>query len=262
MGGLGTYVPGETYLKGEFDPETSTYIPHKICPGCAATWHPATVIGYVTGTRIFHKFDPIPGFYMNGLIYNHQLTSPAMVYDTEGGCTSTPFTEKDDSIGPIGNLHTFLCTKYGVKTNKWSAPVNYYSYTNSMNPAPCAEAAVASAMQYLKQTTTIDFSDVEEAFKWTPYESMEQCVYTYMATVEAYGKTYLTSALTGQNEIRDIDFWLSFYTMWGLWWIHSAYPNYPIGEAESSSLTYAAPTFSKSDTIDLEAIAKDILTRA
>merc|ERR1719191_692895 len=98
---------------------------------------------------------------MNSMIYNHQLTSPIMFYDTEGACTATPFTEKDASIGPIKNLKSFLCTKYGVKANTWATGVvNYYSYTNAINAAPCAEAAVGSAMQYLKQTTTIDFSSV------------------------------------------------------------------------------------------------------
>merc|ERR1712139_458174 len=177
-----------------------------------------------------------------------------MLYDTEDAKCHKP-TPADPTLntfderatyggGDITALYSHLCTDSDVETNSWSAPDDYYSYTNFFNPAPCAEATAGWTVEYLQATSGIDFTDVLDAI-WVPHESALQCTQTFIATLEAYSATYFTSALWGQTDIeqRNPLFWLSFFSMWAIWSVHSSYPNYDL-EDFGGSLSYEEPDFS------------------
>jgi len=176
--------------------------------------------GLIPGTRYFHKFDPVPGYYFNPGGWDHVVSSAIMLYDSDDACTEPTFAfgqhASGDDFEGISALYSHLCTDAEIKTNTWSAPSAYYSYSNAVNPAPCAEAAAGAALEYIATTTSIT---VPTDGYWVPQESFETCAYTYMATIEAYAATWFYSALLGQEGIeqREPYFWLAFYTMWGLW---------------------------------------------
>merc|ERR1711998_277556 len=159
----------------------------------------------------------------NGGSYSHLPLTAVLHYDTMGVCAAR---------GPI--LTTYLCTQQGVQVNTEMAPYsNYYSYTNAVNPFPCAEAAVGAAYSWMEDTVTdIDLSDAPPS--WVPYETLEACSYQYLASVEAYGEYWFKSYLWSQNEERDVLFTAIFFAMWGLNWIHSTYPFYPEAAGPSS----------------------------
>jgi len=251
---MSTYDQMKTNLKGKYDIMENQF--KKVNKGMDNSWQPAVVTTSVTGTRYFHKFDPVPGYYFNGLVWDHGVSSSTLLYDVEGDCNSkgsfNPGYDYLDTRGSparpiagIGKLHTHLCTKSGVQVHGWQVPRgndNYYSYTNAINPFPCAEAAGSHVMNYLDQATNVNV--LKTALKWTPYEGVEQCVASYLATIDAYLTTYFSSALTGQKNKQNALFYITFYTMWGLWWIHASYPNYPLdGETFAGALTYAKPSF-------------------
>lgn len=158
-------------------------------------------------------------------------------------------------------LYSHLCTTDSkVKTNSWAAPGDYYSYTNIFNPAPCAEAAAGWTVAYLKATVpSVDWSAVSGIF--VPQESAQQCTATFIATLEAYTETYFTSALWGDEDVaeRNPVFWLSFFSLWSMWWIHNAYPNYDF-ETISGDLSYAVPNFKAAgNAMDLTSFADTVL---
>merc|ERR1712139_600172 len=68
-----------------------------------------------------------------------------------------------------------------------------------------------------------------------------ECTSSYVASVEAYAGHYMTSQMgVFDGDIADGDFGgaMWFYGFWGLWWIHSAYPNYDL------DTTYGPQTYS------------------
>merc|ERR1712139_662427 len=259
---LPDYDKDKTFLKGEFnikinDYETYNYKSLSLVDTGeelkieGAAVGPSNPEGMVDGTRYFHKFDPVPGFYQNSMIWGHQVTKGGgaisgaiMLYDTEdAACTGGSFSAKSNYAGgDLSNLYSHLCTGSGVATNSWEADDDYYSYTNMFNPAPCAEAAAGWTVVYL-QVTGVDVSDVDGI--WVPHESALQCTQTFIATLEAYSATDFTSALWGQTDIeqRNPLFWLSFFSMWAIWSVHSSYPNYDL-EDFGGSLSYEEPDFS------------------
>lgn len=231
-GGLVTFgalptVPRDprTKPKGLYDLKTDGFVKADI---------PPIEISPIRGIRYFHKFDPVPGFYFSFGGWAHGVKTAFMMYDTIGECTEGYFPQDvqdgytlpnydpvydSDYIGPIGELKSFLCSDYGVETNTEMVDKDLYSYTNAVQPFPCQEAITGFTL-----STILADMDVTFAY-WVPTEDVAACSATYLATVAAYGATYFSSALLG-TVWSEPEFYLTFYAMWGLWWVHSAYPNY------------------------------------
>jgi len=234
----------------------------------------------VEGIRFFHKFDPVAGFYFNFGMWTHAVSDAYMVYDTEavGKCGAPTFANGDSSYDyadydaaydyatepELAKLKSFLCTSYGVEPKTWKSPASYYSYTNAMNPAPCGEASLAFVYAYLDSFPELTMPPEKPV--WTPMESYDQCAESYLATIDAYAITYFTSSLMTMNEAYDIDltaplvdilsydptFILWFYGVWGLWWIHSAYPNYGLdGETKGASEDYGLIEFGEDPMVQM-----------
>merc|ERR1712139_78976 len=246
-----TYVKGKFNIeKGVWEERDAEYIwvleknkymgrREQAVAGEAPAWKPDSVVGEVGGIRFFHKFDPVPGFYYNGGGYGHQVSTGVILYDTSGECMGrTP-------------IAAFLCTDFKVQLGMEFAPVvNYYSYTNAFNPVPCAEVALGHYAKYVEDTVAnIDTRDWKE--KWVPHETLEKCAYSYLASVEAYAELWFYSQLIGQAYNRDHLFWLSFYGMWGLWWIHSSYPGYMDIGFSAPTLSADPPVFDGASALDI-----------
>merc|ERR1712139_562095 len=211
-------------------------------------WKPSEKPQSVPGTRYFHKFDPVPGYYYSGGAYAHTVSKAVIHFDTmKGGCSS---------LGP--KLKTYLCTQAKVKVRTANAPSStYFSYTNAVNPFPCSEAAVGAAYKWMQDTMPqVDLSDVKTS--WVPWETVDQCSYHYLATAEAYGEYYVKSYLSSQNEDRSALFIALFFSMWGLFWVHSAYPYYP--EVKGANFLSIPSKYSVGD-LNLYDTVEGVLTR-
>merc|ERR1711988_1756180 len=165
----------------------------------------------------------------------------------------------DDKSKVEFDLRRFLCTNYGVATNVASAESSYYSYTTVMDPVPCKEALISMTWAYIESLPYVP-SSAMPAEMWLPGETFLECSADWLATVEAYGMTYFSSQLFQENPIfEDVDlfFFLMFYGVFGLFWIHSSYPNYILGDVAgniatggvyySPGLTYDSDTSGQSD---------------
>jgi len=272
------------------------------CAGTSTTFVPASV-GEVTGLRYFHKFDPAAGFYNSMMLLKHEVSSAYMLYDTEDNCpyiapsvttymmgTLDGTMSKEDyeadtdglasaEMASLGKLHKFLCSNYGVTTNGVFVDSDYYSYTTAFDPMPCKEALLSMTWAYVSSLPGVSYSMTSDM--WLPHETFQQCSETWFATVEAYSLTYLASALFEENPAyqfnnpeSDIVSLFMFYAFFGIFWIHSSYPNYiltdvpgygngygPDGFAYDTPLYYTAgsgdPVWEMAD--ELEANLPDLL---
>jgi len=240
------YDPASTKLKGEYEVDGGYLV--------SETTTPASVVSLpLAGTRYFHKFDPVPGYYFSsaGGLWDHAIKDSYMLYDTlDEDCVGGVFTydptaytmadydptyvamnSASDKYGKtIRKLKKFLCDSYSVKTNNWETSIeNYYSYSNALTVFPCQETVFGAVMMI--------FGSVNG---WTPYETIGECTATYVATVKAYGKTFSASGLKTQWTDRKNQYWLMMYSMWGLFWIHSTYPNYPMDPTDTAAKTVPA----------------------
>jgi len=233
------YVPGKTELKGEYAVDGDYFKGANPMPGSPVSLPQ-------TGVRYFHKFDPVPGYYFSsaGGLWNHATSVSYMLYDTlDEGCSGGNFdydpttymmvdydpsyvatNAVPDKYAKDVDLKSFLCSVYDVKPNNWKTTVtNYYSYSNALTYFPCQETIVSSVMQTLGKVAG-----------WTPYESIGECASTYTATVKAYGKIFAASGLSSQWTDRKDSYYIMMYSLWGLFWIHSTYPNYPMAQTDFS----------------------------
>merc|ERR1711988_531566 len=121
-------------------------------------------------------------------------------------------------------LKSFLCSLYKVQPNNWKTTVtNYYSYSNALTYFPCQETIISSVLQTFGKVAG-----------WTPYETIGECASTYTASVKAYAKTFAASGLSSQWTDRKDSYYIMMYSLWGLFWIHSTYPNYPMAQTDFS----------------------------
>jgi len=219
----------------------------------------------------------------------HEVTEAYILYDTDDDCTNsninldtvagnkvTPLTYFDpgvkkydydtdrdgldsDDLDKLTNLHKFLCTNYGVATNVASADSSYYSYLAMIDPVPCKEALLSMTWAYIESLPSVP-SSAMPAEMWLPGETFMECSADWLATVEAYAMTYLSSQLFEENPVFDANadpenqalFFLMFYGAFGLFWIHGSYPNYILGDVNGDIATggvYYSPALSyDSDT--------------
>merc|ERR1719443_2701886 len=77
-------------------------------------------------------------------------------------------------------IEDYLCSEGVAPAAKFfmCAP-EYYSYTNMMNPFPCAETILA-------QTYLYDPSSYAGWAPFIPFENVVECTTSYAASVEAY----------------------------------------------------------------------------
>merc|ERR1711998_54781 len=139
----------------------------------------------------------------------------------------------------IGELYSFLCTSYGVAPGSWTVtadPGTYFSYTNAINPAPCTEALISGTVEYMSTLPSVSVPSGALPGIWKPYESFYECTISYRSSLTAYVGHYITSQM---GQIEDIGELMWFYGFWGLWWIHSAYPNYDL-DSSYGPQTYSA----------------------
>jgi len=209
---------------------------------------PSTLPTYSCGgssVRYFHKFDPIPGFYYAGGMWMHETAKAVMVWDeassacgVSGSCGVNP---KVNGAIKGTTLPKYLCTEFGIKTSAKSfgcSGMDYFSYTNVINPVPCAEVILAQAYAMYPAGS----GDVLEVIPWMPSESFAGCMESYIGSISAYFALYITSDLEELRPIagRDALEIGIFYAAWGLMWIHSSYANYCLtGSSYGSSLAPA-----------------------
>merc|ERR1712146_634917 len=125
---------------------------------------------------------------------------------------------------------TYLCTESDIETKSHTFEcadgMDYYSYTNMINPMPCAEILISAGYEMYPTSVQIPVSP------WKPVESFNSCMESYIGSISAYFGIYMASDLVdlrGNELERDpLDVGI-FYAAWGLMWIHSSYANYCIG---------------------------------
>jgi hypothetical protein len=233
--------------------------------------------GTISGTRYFHKFDPATSFWMNFGLMEHELDTPFMLYDMEKtGCAtytkdmdtleyvvspeysgdSTDGLSAAEKLAVEDDLYSFLCTNYGVETNSVATSVDYNGYLAMLQPVPCVEALAGQAYAYAASVPGVSGMTATN-WVWMPNEDFLQCSLSWVATVAAYSETYFTSYLHEENPAwTDSDNWLgdmmytvSFYAWFGIFWIHSTYPNYMMdGAYGSDDYDYSTPLGYDSDT--------------
>jgi len=247
--------------------------------------------------RYFHKFDPIPGYYFSMTAWKHVSAKAYLLYDSMEECSlglggityDTDYAVADDydpadgkehvATAVVADLYDMLCDEYGVSPGVWEVqgdPNVYFSYTNAFNPMPCAEALLTLTVDYVNSApglSTGGFSSTNPApGTWVMYESFYECSQSYIASLSAYFAIYLASQLAdtywphfydADVTAADIQFHFMFYGMWGLWWVHSAYPNYDL-DTEYGPQTFAKITSEEDDNVvssfeTLEDLAKNNL---
>merc|ERR1719473_745279 len=219
--------------------------------------------------RYFHKFDPVPGYYFGMMGWKHAPATAKLLYDYDAPCNGAPdgptlgssYVLADyggtGSVASsvVGELYSFLCTSYGVATGSWTVtadPGTYFSYTNAINPAPCTEALISGTVEYMSTLPSVSVPSGTLPGIWKPYESFYECTISYRSSLTAYVGHYLTSQM---GQIEDIGEMMWFYGFWGLWWIHSAYPNYDLDSSygpqvySASGLTVENPAEELGDLI-------------
>merc|ERR1719453_660341 len=250
------------------------------CAGTSTTFVPASV-GEVTGLRYFHKFDPAAGFYNSMMLLKHEVSSAYMLYDTEDNCpyiapsvttymmgTLDGTMSKEDyeadtdglasaEMASLGKLHKFLCSNYGVTTNGVFVDSDYYSYTTAFDPMPCKEALLSMAWAYVSTLPGVSYSSMPSEM-WLPHETFQQCSETWFATVEAYTLTYVASALFEQNPAyqfnnpeADLMSIVMFYALFGIFWIHSSYPNYILSDVPGYGNGYGPDGFAYDSAVSV-----------
>merc|ERR1712139_48968 len=88
---------------------------------------------------------------------------------------------------------------------------------------------------------------------WIPWDTPSACADQYIATAEAYAEYYIKSYLWSQNEDCSPLLVAMFFSMWGLFWVHSAYPYYA---GSGGPTMMSPPSFSVSRKTDLEDVAE------
>jgi hypothetical protein len=205
-----------------------------------------------------------------------------MMYDTEAAdchlttsyvdmtTTEHPFYKADydtdldwyDSVGEPAkienDLYNFLCTSYGVQTNLVQTPIdNYYAYFAMGDPFPCKEALMGQTWAYMQSVPGVTAASLPDEM-WLPYETFYKCSADWISTVVAYTPTYLASQLVTENPVFDsfsrqtFAFVMWFYAGFGLFWIHSTYPNYILGDANGVVTPYGeSPVLEKLAAYDI-----------
>merc|ERR1712139_512200 len=132
--------------------------------------------------------------------------------------------------------NTNFLYEFDVTTYTLSSATNYYSYMTMLHPVPCVEAIFSMTWAWLQSLPAVDASSMPDTI-WLPWEDFQQCSDTWVATMEAYGMTYLASNLFEVSPIYDGDFTFMdaffifmFYASFGLMWIHGSYPNYVMAD--------------------------------
>merc|ERR1719502_1853915 len=207
---------------------------------------PGTLPTYSCGgssLRFFHKFDPIPGFYYAGGKWMHETAKAVMLWDeTDSACGvngSCGVNPKVNEAIKGTTLPKYLCTEFGIKTSAKAFGcdgMDYFSYTNMVNPIPCAEIILAQAYALYPAAP----GDILDVIPWTPAESFAGCMESYIGSITAYFFLYITSDLEELRPIagRDGLELGIFYAAWGLMWIHSSYANYCLtGSSYGSTLS-------------------------
>merc|ERR1719502_603567 len=187
--------------------------------------------------RYFHKFDPIPSFYFSMGEWAHGTEKGILLSDyatgecQPAGCGHELATE----------LSSWLCEGSKITTGAEMKGPDYYSYTNMVNPLPCAEVLLSAAAGLYPSTGTF--------VPWQPTESFKGCTESYIGSIIAYFGLYMASdlvALRGDEFHRDPLDVITFYVAWGLMWIHSAYANYCLSgeaygpESQLDTINYSA----------------------
>jgi len=244
--------------------------------------------------RYFHKFDPIPGYYFSLTTWKHVSETAYLLYDSTEECTFDPnlngitydsgytLANYDSDFNGlthaatavVEDIYDMLCDEYGVSPGVWEVqgdPNVYFSYTNAMNPMPCAEALLTLTVDYVNSAPgmSVPFSSTNPApGTWIMYESFYECSQSYIASLSAYFAIYLAGQLKdtywphfydSDVTAAEVQWHLMFYGMWGLWWIHSSYPNYDLnteyGPQNFAMITSAEDDYVSSSLETLEAIA-------
>merc|ERR1712146_723372 len=78
----------------------------------------------------------------------------------------------------MGSLDTYLCTESDIETksHKFSCSegMDYYSYTNMINPMPCAEVLISAAYEEYPTSVKIPLAP------WKPEEGFNSCMESYI----------------------------------------------------------------------------------
>jgi hypothetical protein len=201
--------------------------------------------------RYFHKFDPIPSFYFSFGLWAHGTESAILLADVlDGECKSPKCGE-----GTASKLSGWLCDGAGIATSATSTGPDYYSYTNMLNPLPCAEIILSIASKMYPVTGTVGASP------WETTESFEGCTESYIGSISAYFGIYLASDLVsvrGDESKRDAMDVGTFYAAWGLMWIHSAYANYCLTGSEYGPKMTAAKPWATEAGLSIIDLASDV----
>merc|ERR1719473_278882 len=142
-------------------------------------------------------------------------------------------------------LYNFLCTTTKQSTNMAKiAKTNYYSYTTTFDPVPCKETLLAMAWAYIQTIPGMVGVTMPDSV-WMPDESFTQCSDKWQSTIDAYFMTYLASQLFEESPAYDSNFVpgdlmmiFSYYAFYGLFWVHSTYPNYVLGDDQGTPEEY------------------------
>lgn len=221
-------------------------------------------VPFIPGSmRFMHKFDPIPSM---GFGFGHwsHMTEYAMVLFDMPGCKGKfkiPECAQPTASPMTGNrIDGYLCDMGVVASGKFfmCAP-EYYSYTNIFNPFPCFETILA-------QTYLYDPTSYAGWAPFIPFENVEECTTSYVATVQAYFFTWLASDIESVRDpigsidsVEDALMVMAFYAAWGLFYIHQTYPNYAM--CVSSGSGYGDYTYMDGPVKPSENGVDDILAK-
>jgi len=116
----------------------------------------------------------------------------------------------------VGNLQNYLCSKFGSIPSAVGSYCehNYYSYFSFL-PFPCAAVALQEMMLY---TADVMGEGVPTGYS-SPTESLTGCMDDWDTTRTNYYDAFQAGSSYWKKSPR---------MMFGLFWVHSTYPNYPL----------------------------------
>merc|ERR1711998_148378 len=90
----------------------------------------------------------------------------------------------------LESLWEFVCGDYDVTQSSQlfggATGATYYSYTNLINPFPCAEVAISESYKIL--SASMEWYGPKP---FISFETMEACTTSYLGTLDAYFDTFI-----------------------------------------------------------------------
>merc|ERR1712070_336476 len=141
----------------------------------------------------------------------------------------------------LSDIYTFVCADYDVSQSSQlfggKSGAFYYSYFTFVNPFPCADVILGETYKIMSKSLSWYGPK-----PFVPFETIDECVTSYTGTLDAYFETFtglfmIDSRVIDLTDEMDVLQLATFYSNFGLSYVHSTYPFYVLGEEYGEQMT-------------------------